>query len=369
VSDAAEQPEPDRVPGHPHPRETRCLFGQEAAEQGFLAAWAEDRLHHAWLLRGPRGIGKATLAYRIARAASLDPPQGCPVTTRIRARSEPRLAVLRRTVNEKTGRLRTQITIDDVRAVRRFLSLSAADGGWRAVIVDAADEMNNSAANALLKVLEEPPARTALLLVAHSPAALLPTIRSRCRTLDLRPLGPKALAAALAGAGAPVVASEAGPLALLAGGSVGEALRLTSGGGVALYARLVALLGNGKGVERPGMVSLADMVTGRGSEARYELVVRLTLTLVGRLARHAATGSASDLGASDQDSAEAGPGEAALMAAVARNQAQAALWAEAAGRAAAATSHARAVNLDPGQTIIDTFLDLDTTLTRARGVA
>ena len=166
-----------------------------------------------------------------------------------------------------------------------------------------------------------------------------------------------------------MVASEAGPLALLAGGSVGEALRLISGGGVALYARLVALLGNGKGVERPGMVSLADMVAGRGSEARYELVVRLTLTLVGRLARHAATGSASDLGASDQYGAEAGPGEAALMAAVARNQAQAALWAEAAGRAAAATSHARAVNLDPGQTIIDTFLDLDTTLTRARGMA
>jgi DNA polymerase-3 subunit delta' len=369
MSGADEQPEPDRVPGHPHPRETPRLFGQEAAEQGFLAAWAEDRLHHAWLLRGPRGIGKATLAYRIARAdggvpATLDPPEGCPVATRIRAQSEPRLTVLRRSVNDKTGRLRTQVTIDDVRSVRRFLSLSAADGGWRAVIVDAADEMNSSAANALLKVLEEPPARTALLLVAHSPAALLPTIRSRCRTLDLRPLGREALAAALAGAGAPVVAGEAGPLALLAGGSVGEALRLTAGGGVALYGRLVALLGNGKGVERAGMVSLAESVTGRGSEALYELVARLTLTLLGRLARHAATGSASD-----HDGGEAGPGEAALMAAVARNQAQAALWAEAAGRAAAATSHARAVNLDPGQTIIDTFLDLDTTLARARGVA
>jgi len=380
VSDAGEQPEPDRVPGHPHPRETRRLFGQQTAEQGFLTAWGEDRLHHAWLLRGPRGIGKATLAYRIARAliadgpggkqaggsfgsglpATLDPPEGCPVATRIRARSEPRLAVLRRTVNEKTGRLRNQIAVDDVRAVRRFLSLSAADGGWRAVIVDAADEMNRSAANALLKVLEEPPARTALLLVAHSPAALLPTIRSRCRTLDLRPLGAVELSAALAQAEAPVTAQEAGPLALIAGGSVGEALRLTAGGGVALYGRLVALLGGGRGVERSGMMDLAEQVTGRGAEALYELVARLTLTLIGRLARHAATGSSE---------AEAGPGEAALMAAVARNRAQAALWAEAAGRVAAATSHARAVNLDPGLTIIDTFLDLDATLTRARGVA
>ena len=384
MSDAAEPPEPDRVPGHPHPRETPHLFGQEAAEQGFLAAWADERLHHAWLLRGPRGIGKATLAYRIARAliadgpggkyegglsgpgsklaapATLDAPQGCPVATRIRARSEPCLAVLRRTVNDKTGRLRGQIVVDDVRAVRRFLSLSAADGGWRAVIIDAADEMNRSAANALLKVLEEPPARTALLLVAHSPAALLATIRSRCRTLDLRPLGPAELSAALAQAGAPVAAAEAGPLALIAGGSVGEALRLSAGGGVALYGRLVALLGGGGGVERSGMMELAEQVTGRGAEAIYELVARLTLTLIGRLARHAATGSSE---------AEASSGEAALMAAVARNRAQAALWAEAAGRVAAATSHARAVNLDPGQTIIDTFLDLDATLTRARAVA
>ena len=186
MSEANEPPEPDRVPDHPHPRETRRLFGQEDAEQDFLAAWSEDRLHHAWLLRGPRGIGKATLAYRIARALiadgtgaglpmTLDPPEGCPFATRIHAQSEPRLAVLRRGVNEKTGRLRSQIAVDDVRAVRRFLSLSAADGGWSAVIIDAADEMNNSAANALLKVLEEPPARTALLLVSHSPAALLPT--------------------------------------------------------------------------------------------------------------------------------------------------------------------------------------------------
>ena len=380
MSEANEQPEPDRVPDHPHPRETRRLFGQEGAELDFLAAWSEGRLHHAWLLRGLRGVGKATLAYRIARALiadgvgagqaggvfgaglpmTLDPPEVCPVATHIHAQSEPRLAVLRRRVNEKTGRLRSQITIDDVRAVRRFLSLSAADGGWRAVIIDAADEMNHSAANALLKVLEEPPARTALLLVSHSPAALLPTIRSRCRTLDLRPLNPADLSAALTGAGAPIVAEEAGPLAVLAGGSVGEALRLTAGDGVVLYGRLVALLGGGMGVERSGMMQLAEAVTGRGAEAMYELSGRLTLTLVGRLARHGATGSSD---------AEVGSGEAALMAAVAGNQAQAALWAEAAARVAAATSHARAVNLDPGQTIIDTFLDLDATLTRTRGVA
>jgi len=383
LSDEDDIPEPDRVAGHPHPRETARLFGQEPAEHAFLAAWAEGRLHHGWLLRGPRGIGKATLAYRIARAliaegpgapsgglfgdalgpavpASLDAPPDCPVAARIRARSEPRLAVLRRMVNERTGRPRVNIVIDDVRAVRRFLSLTAADGGWRAVIVDAADEMNSAAANALLKVLEEPPARTALLLVSHAPGSLLPTIRSRCRTLDLRPLGADDLAAALAQAGAPVAGADAAALALIAGGSVGEALRLAAGSGIELYGRLVGLLGAGRGVDRPALVALADAVSARGAEAHYELVGRLTLTLLGRLARHGALGG---------NGAEAVPGEAALMASIARDTAQAALWAEAAGRAAAALSHARAVNLDPGQTIIDTFLDLDATLARARAAA
>jgi len=380
VSDTPDAPEPDRILGCPHPRETRRLFGQQGAERAFLAAWAEDRLHHGWLIRGPRGIGKATLAYRIARALiaegpagggdglfgpepvqapeTLDAPEECPVAARIRAQSEPRLAVLRRTPSERTGRLSAQITVDDVRAIRRFLGLTAADGGWRAVIVDAADEMNPNAANALLKMLEEPPARTALLLVAHSPAALLPTIRSRCRSLELRPLGPADLAAALDQAGAPIAPAEADALALIAGGSVGEAIRLSAGGGVALYGRLVALMGGGKRVDRGAMMSLADDVAGRGAETLYELAGRLTLTLIGRLARRAATG---------EPGPEAGPGEGRLMHAIARSPAQAALWAEAAGRAAAALRHARAVNLDPGQTIIDTFLDLDATLAKARG--
>ena len=378
MNETVDLPEPDRVSGYPHPRETARLFGQATAERGFLGAWTEGRLHHAWLLRGPQGVGKATLAYRIARALiaeapgdsrdalfatavpqTLEAPEGCLVLGRIRAQSEPRLAVLRRGVNDR-GRLRTQIAVDDVRAVRRFLSLSAADGGWRVVIVDAADEMNRSAANALLKVLEEPPPLTALLLVSHAPAALLPTIRSRCRTLDLQPLGEADLTAALGEARAEVAPDEAAALTLLSGGSVGEALRLMAGDGVALYARLIALFDGGRGVARPAMMELADWVSGRGAEERYALVPKLTLTLVGRMARHAVLAG---------DTPEAGPGEAALLRAVAQSPAQGALWAEAAGRIAAATAHARAVNLDPGQTIIDTFLELDTTLARARGAA
>ncbi|MCL5778994.1 DNA polymerase III subunit delta' [Limibaculum sp. FT325] len=377
-------PEPDRVAGYPHPRESPRLVGQAPAERSFLEAWRAGRLHHAWLLRGPRGVGKATLAYRIARALiaapadepagglfgdataggaavpeTLDIPDGCPVMTRIRAGAEPRLAVLRRGLNDR-GRPNTVIRVDEVRDLRRFLGLSAADGGWRAVIVDAADEMNVQAQNAILKMLEEPPARTAFLMVSHSPAALLPTIRSRCRTLDLGPLAPSDLALALAAAGAPVDEAEHGALAALAGGSVGAALRLIEGEGLDLCQRLVASLAGGSGVDRAAMIALAETLGARGAEARYALALDLILIVAGRLARHAA-GLPIDI--------EVARGEAALAARVAQHPAQAALWADAASRIAANAAHARAVNLDPAQTIMDTLLDLDETLARARAAA
>jgi len=175
-------PEPDRAPGAPHPRETLTLYGQHAAETAFLAAWRAGRLHHAWLLRGARGVGKATLAYRIARAllAQDAAPQTLalagdhPVARRVAAQSEARLKTLRRPWDAKAKRLRAMITVDEVRGLRPFFGLSAADGGWRVAVVDAADEMNPAAANALLKMLEEPPERAMLLLVAQAPGGCCP---------------------------------------------------------------------------------------------------------------------------------------------------------------------------------------------------
>ncbi|TNF61069.1 MAG: DNA polymerase III subunit delta', partial [Rhodobacteraceae bacterium] len=196
--------QPDQAPGAPHPRETLRLLGQAQAEAEFLAAFATGRLHHGWLLTGPQGIGKATLAWRIARfllatpdpqedglfgapppPASLDIAPDHPVARRMLARAEPGLAQVIRSLHPKTGKLRDVITVEDVRDLHRFFGLSATDGGRRVVIVDAADEMNPQAANALLKMLEEPPRRATLLLVAHQPSRLLATIRSRCRTLRL----------------------------------------------------------------------------------------------------------------------------------------------------------------------------------------
>ena len=191
--------EPDRLPGAPHPRETAVLFGQAAAEARFLEAAATGRIHHAWAITGPRGTGKATLAWRIARhlvagatAPTLDMPPGHPVFRQLAALASPQLFLCRRPWDDKAERLRTAITVDEIRALTAFFHLSAADGGRRVAIVDAADELNTAAANALLKILEEPPARAVLLLVSHRPAALLPTIRSRTRELRLAPLAPDA---------------------------------------------------------------------------------------------------------------------------------------------------------------------------------
>lgn len=362
MADPEDRPEPDRVEGAPHPREARHLYGQAAAEGQLLAGLQSGRLHHGWLLAGPRGVGKATLAWRFARAALAHPPGGGlfappppatldlapdhPVARRIAAGAEPGLLAIRRGIDDKTGRLRAQITVDEVRRLRDFFGLSAADGGRRVVIVDAADEMNPSAANALLKLLEEPPAGALLLLVAHRPAALLPTIRSRCRMLRLGPLGPADLAAALAQAlgEAP---GDAAALAELAGGSVGEALRLIAGDGLALYARLVALLAGLPRVDRPALHSLADEAAGRGAEARFDLLVRLAELLLARLARAAATGRSLP---------EAAPGEAALAA---RLRLPGGTWARLAAEVPARVRAGRGVNLDPAALLVDMVLRLE----------
>ncbi|MBY8975014.1 DNA polymerase III subunit delta' [Rhodobacteraceae bacterium NNCM2] len=369
----------DRTPGAMHPRETPRLYGQEQPERLFLDAWSHDRLHHAWLLRGPQGIGKATLAYRITRAIiadgpveggglfgdaptvpqTLDVPAGCPVASRIRAGAEPRLANLRLGVNAKTGRPRSQIVIEDVRGIKSFLQLSAADGGWRVVLVDPVDAMNRNAANALLKMLEEPPERTLMLLISHSPGGLLPTIRSRCRFLDLAPLSPDDLALALAQQETEVPPGAEVALSELAAGSVGRAMQLISGDGLQHYARIVSIIASGR-VDRGAMIQLATALSGRGGAEMFPLISDLTQVMIGRLARAAATGVAPN---------PAAPAEADTIARIAAKPSQACTWAEAAARTAASLRHAMAVNLDPGQTIIDTFLDLDTTLGQARRLA
>jgi len=361
-------PEPDRAPGAPHPRETAQLIGQAQAKAEFLDAYNSHRLHHAWLITGPRGVGKATLAWRIARfllatpkvdetglfgdapaVSSINIPPEHPVAHRIHALSEPGLFLLRRPWDAKAERLRQDITVEEVRRLKGFFALSAAGGGRRVVIVDAADEMNVNAANALLKLLEEPPADTVMLLISHQPARLLPTILSRCRTLRCKALDAGDMARALAQIGIdPGADTEA--LAALSGGSVGAAMRLISLDGLKLYAELVAIFGDR--FDRPRALRLADSVTGRAATERLDLLLDLVDQFLGRLAR---------AGLSGPSNPQAAPGESLLQQRLCPDAAASRRWAALAQELSARARHGRAVNLDPAALILDMVLKIHET--------
>ncbi len=363
-------PEPDRIEGAPHPRETPHLFGHDSAETAFLSAFNGGRMHHGWLITGPRGVGKATLAWRLARfllaapaddgglfgapppPTTLDTPEDDPLARRIRALAEPRLFLLRRPWDDKTTRLKQDITVDEVRRMKSFFTLSATDGGRRAAIIDAADDMNPSAANALLKLLEEPPAGATFFLIAHQPYRLLPTIRSRCRELRLTPLAPDALATALTQAGGEVAPDQTQPLAELAGGSVGEAFRLTNLDGLKLYATLIALFSTLPRLDRPRLLALAETGAGRGAEQQFDLILTLIDLFLTRLARAAAT---------RQLPPEAAPGESALITRLSQSPDAARHWADIAQSLAQRARRGKAVNLDPAALLMDMVLKLEET--------
>jgi len=292
----------------PPPRANPDLVGHEAAEVVLKHLVDGGRLPHALLLSGPRGIGKATLAFRLARYVlwrggeetgldmfgaptetgfpSLAIPPESGVFRRVVAGGHADLLTVERVFDPRRKRLRNEIIVDDVREIGAFLHLTAAEGGWRVVIVDGADAMNRNAGNALLKILEEPPRRSLLVLVAHSPGKVLPTIRSRCRQMKLAPL-PGANLRALLARYCPALDEEAaGRVSDLADGSIGRALELATSGGVELYQTMLSMLARRPGIDLLALHGFADKLARAEAEDTYRAFEDL---LHQYLARQAAT--------------------------------------------------------------------------------
>lgn len=261
------------------PRETVALFGHMQAEQSLLTSYQGGRVPHAWLIGGPPGIGKATMAYRFARFVLAHPDPGAAavqqatslaidpddlVARRIAAQAQGDLLVLERVINEQTGKLYTVIRVDDVRRTVSFFGSTAGEGGWRICIVDTADELQYpQGSNALLKILEEPPPRTLLLLVSHAPGRLLPTIRSRCRRLLLRALAEEDVTRAVAAAtGRSTDEPDVREAAAAADGSVARAVALLDGAALALRERVLDLIGQLPNPDPRALHALGDALGG-----------------------------------------------------------------------------------------------------------
>jgi DNA polymerase-3 subunit delta' len=352
----------------------RTLIGHEAAEQGFLAGLQSGRMPHAWLITGPKGVGKATLAFRMARAllaapaqaeepttglfgdapkavATLDMEADLAVFRRVAELTHSDFRLLRRSLTDK-GKLRGEIVIEDVRAAIDFLRLTPAEGAWRVLIVDSADELNRNAANALLKILEEPRPRTVLILVSHAPGRLLPTIRSRCRRLTLAPLPEAAMAAALQARAPDLAEDDRALISTLAEGSLGHALTLIDSDALSLFREIAALLVQWPRIDTVALHKLADKVTARGGERNFEMAAELLEWIGARFLRHAARNDA-------KPAPEAFPGELQLYA---KWQAAAGLdrWLELWEKVERLFARVLSVNLDRRQAWVTVWLALQT---------
>jgi DNA polymerase III subunit delta' len=292
-----ELPEPDQLEGAPHPREQTAFFGHGAAQDAFLDAIASGRLHHAWLLGGPEGIGKATLAYRVARfllahgglapggGADLAVDPSHPAARQVAALSHPDLAVVRRGLRKDGKGYSAEIGVDHVRRALDLFTSTAGKGGYRVCIVDAADDLNASSGNALLKVIEEPPPRSIFLIVSHSPQRLLPTIRSRCRPLQLRPLAEPDLRSVIQSLGPPWTEQGADALAraiALAEGSVRRAVEMLDEGKSTIVADTSALLDELPRLDMKRVVQLAERIAPRGGEGEMKLALDTAMAWVSK---------------------------------------------------------------------------------------
>jgi DNA polymerase-3 subunit delta' len=288
-------------------KDNPSLIGHADAEASFLDAVEKKRVAGSWLITGPKGIGKANLAYRVARyllandlnhdgglfggeamPTSLQMEIDHPIFHRMIQGSLGDMLVVQ--PNHAEGK--REISVDQVRKVSKFLSQTPSESSWRIVIVDSADEMNRNAANALLKVLEEPPHHTVMLLISHSPGRLLPTIRSRCRNVSLRPLKEKQVHDVLQSMNHGVLDDfkRAEFASYLADGAPGFAAELYSGSGFEYYQQIVNIFGSLPKIDVGAVHKLGDKLAGKEKHDDWRIATYLLSWLIAKVVRQAATG-------------------------------------------------------------------------------
>lgn len=308
-NEPVETPEVDALPGIPLPHQRNVLIGHGETEKSLLEAYRSERLHHAWILGGPKGIGKATLAFRFAKFVLANPdrfgpqaamvhdlsvPEDHPVVRQVAAGGHPNILHLRRPWDDKGKRFKADLPVDEVRRTVSFFGTTASARAWRVCIVDAADDMNASSANALLKILEEPPERCLFLVLSHAPGRLLPTIRSRCRRLDMAPLSETDIANGLRDLAGHAIPDASGlaEIAQTADGSLRSALTLLAGDGLAIAQGTRKLAEAGSQMDLKALHALSDLVAARGQTDNWESFQHVAETwLHGQMRRSIAAGT------------------------------------------------------------------------------
>ncbi len=313
-------PESDRLEGCLHPRETPVLLGQDQAQKHMLDIMRSGKMAHAWLLTGPEGVGKATFAYHLSRflfkhprpgdipadAHTLHVSPGDRIFHQVAALGAIDLMVLRPGFDDKRKRWRTEITVDEVRRVNSFFSHTAGSGGWRICIIDSADRMNVPAANAVLKILEEPPHQTLFLLISHTPNRLLPTIRSRCSTLALDRLTEEDIARIITAqqdGSMMIPAADRDILIRLAAGSAGRALMLAAGGGATIYRDIQTIMSTLPRLDLAASHALADRLGRHGAERQFDLFFSLLMDQIAAMLRGQITGARTHSGHDEKQKA------------------------------------------------------------------
>jgi DNA polymerase-3 subunit delta' len=366
-----DNPTSDKIVGAPHPKLAKKLIGHSTQKLYFLNSYISDRLPQCWLLTGDMGVGKATFAWIIAKfllttnqgpddikvdlnGSNIDSilaPQDGGTLTRIISGSDQRIYVVRKGYNEKTKAFFKNISIDDIRNLQSYCSLSIADGGRRVIIIDTADDLNTNSCNALLKLLEEPPKNTLFLLISHQPNLLLPTLQSRCQKLSFAALGQNDLRAVLTTIGWEIDPTEEVSLSILSNGSAGVACRLINSNCLNLYGDILNLASSLPKINTKKAMQLSQNYFAKGKGSEFESFIEMMQQFFSRLCKTGAM-QRPILPSVTID-------EAKIMTNLCPSLSSAHLWSEAAEITLAKLHKGYLLNIDVESLIIDTFIYLE----------